>query len=295
MLLRPVLLGLDVRARAEDDAAAAGEVGAADSLPSADQPAGREVGAFDDLQQLDGRDVGPVNQLDDGGADLGDVLRRDVRRHADGDAGAAVAEQVREAGRQHGRLLARAVVVRHEVHRLVLDVGEQLRGDLGHPRLGVARRGRRVAVHRAEIALALDERVAHDEILRHAREGLVDRRVAVRVIIAVRVADDLRALSGLRARPEVEVVHRDQDAPLRGLQPVAHVRQRPAHDHAHRVREVRILHLLFDQEILDPVASFRRLFFLRQGRSFKMKVVLPKGLTKRFARQRRCPSARAAL
>jgi hypothetical protein len=78
---------------------------------------------------------------------------------------------------------------------------------------------------------------------------------------------------------QVEVVHRDQDAPLRGFQPVAHVRQGPAHDHAHRVREVRVLHLLFDEEVLDPVASFRRFLFLRQGRSFKMKVILPIGLT----------------
>src|SRR5688572_32583611 len=47
-----------------------------------------------------------------------------------------------------------------------------------------------------------------------------------RVVVARRVAGDLRALPVLRARREVEVVHRDQDPALRGLQAVADVGDR---------------------------------------------------------------------
>ena len=53
---------------------------------------------------------------------------------------------------------------------------------------------------------------------------------------------------------EAEVVHRHEDAPLRRLEAVAHVRQRPADDDAHRVVEVAILELVFDVERLVAVA-----------------------------------------
>ena len=116
--------------------------------------------------------------------------------------GGAVDEQVGRARRQHRRLLLLAVVVRHEVDRLLVDVGEHLGGELLQPALGVAVGRRRVAVDRAEVALAVDQRVAHGEVLRHAHQRLVGRRVAVRVVLAQHVADDARALH-VRAVPDV--------------------------------------------------------------------------------------------
>ena len=62
-------------------------------------------------------------------------------------------------------------------------------------RFGVAVRRRRIAVDRAEVPLAVDERIAQREILHHAHERVVDRRVAVRVVLAEHVADDRRATS----------------------------------------------------------------------------------------------------
>ena len=108
-------------------------------------------------------------------------MRRDVGRHADGDAGAAVEQQVRQARRQHLRLLRRGVVVRLEIDGVLVDVGEHLVGDRGQARFGVAHRRRAVAVDRAEVALTIDERVAQVEVLRHADERVVDGGVAVRV------------------------------------------------------------------------------------------------------------------
>ena len=102
---------------------------------------------------------------------LAQVVRRDVGGHADRDAGRAVDQQVGQLGRQHGRLLLGAVVVRLEVDRLLVDVGQQLGGDRRQAGLGVAHRGGAVAVDRAEVALAVDERVAHREVLGHPRRG----------------------------------------------------------------------------------------------------------------------------
>ena len=54
---------------------------------------------------------------------------------------------------------------------------------------------RRIAIHRAEISLAVHQRIAHGEGLRHADQRIVDRRVAVRMVLAHDVADDLGALA----------------------------------------------------------------------------------------------------
>ena len=78
-------------------------------------------------------------------------------------------------------------------------------------RLGVAIRRRRVAVDRAEVALAVHQGVAHGEVLREADQRVVDRRVAVRVVVAEDFADDLRALAvarGCDARPICRIANR---------------------------------------------------------------------------------------
>ena len=116
-------------ATAHGDEAAAGRVGLADSLGAADQRAGREVGAGHLLEQLVERALGLGRDQHQRVDQLAQVVRRDVRRHADGDAGGAVREQVRQPRRQHRRLAGRAVEVRHEVDRLAVDVAQQLFGD----------------------------------------------------------------------------------------------------------------------------------------------------------------------
>ncbi len=52
-----------------------------------------------------------VDQVDQGGRQLAQVVGRDIGRHADGDAGGAVEQQVGQAGGQHRRLFQRAVEV----------------------------------------------------------------------------------------------------------------------------------------------------------------------------------------
>ena len=133
---------LDVGLGLDADPAAAGGVGVADALAAEDRAGGREVGALDVLHQALDVDRRVVDVGDRGGDHLAQVVRRDVGRHADGDARAAVDEQVGEARRQHDRLLARAVVGGDEVDRLGVDVAQHLGGQAVQARLGVAH-GRR--------------------------------------------------------------------------------------------------------------------------------------------------------
>ena len=85
---------------------------------------------------------------------------------------------------------------------------------------------------RAEVALPLDERVAQRPVLHEAHQGVVDRRVAVRVVLAHDVADDAAALVEAAVGAVAAVVHRVDDAAVHRLEPVAHVGQRPADDDA---------------------------------------------------------------
>ena len=88
-------------------------------------------------------DLGVVDQGDDGVADLAEVVRRDARRHADGDPARAVDQQVGELARQDPRLLVLLVVVRLEVDGVEVDVLEHLGGDRAELRLGVPHGGGR--------------------------------------------------------------------------------------------------------------------------------------------------------
>ncbi len=189
--------------------------------------------------------------------DLPQVVRGDVGGHADGDATGAVDQQVREAAGQDRRLLRAAVVVRGEVDRVLVDVAQHLHGQRRQPRLGVPHGGRWVVARGAEVAVAVDQRVAQRPGLGEAHQGVVDRRVAVRVVVTHDVTDDARTLEVTAVRAVTTVVHRVQDAAVHRLEAVTDLRQRPADNDRHRVVEVRPLHLDFDADGLDPVAGRR--------------------------------------
>ena len=160
----------------------------------------------------------------------------------------AVDQQVRELGRQDRRLLLGPVVVVDEVDGVLVDVGEHLAGDRGQARLGVAHRGGGVAVDRAEVALPVDERVAHREVLGQPDERVVQRAVAVRVVLAHHLADDRRALAVRAGGRQPHLAHRVQDPAVDRLEAVADVGQGARHDDAHRVVEVADPHLVLDAD-----------------------------------------------
>ena len=208
-------------------------------------PVGKS-GPGHDLEQLVVGQLGVVDQLRHRVAHLDEVVRRHVGGHAHRDPGGAVAEKIGEAAGEHHRLLAHVLVVGPEVDGLPVDLREHLHADRGQARLGIPLRRRRVAVHAAEVPLAVHQRVAQREALGKPHHREVDRRGAVRMVVAVDVAGDLGALAIRLVRREVEVVHRDQNPALHRLHAVPHIGKRPVHDDRHRVIEIRGAHLIFN-------------------------------------------------
>ena len=122
-----------------------------------DNSPGGEIGCLDLLHQFGQPDLGVVDQGGQRIGDLADVVRWNPRRHADPDADGAIAQKVRELGRQHRRFLAGLVVVVDKVDGVPVDVGQQFDCRRGQPCLRVAHGRGRIAVDGAEVALAVDE------------------------------------------------------------------------------------------------------------------------------------------
>ena len=245
----------DVRPRSHDDAAAAGPVRLADPLAAEDDPAGREVRALDVLAQTLDVDVRVVDHRHHPVDHLGEVVRRDVGRHADGDPRGSVDEQVGEPRREDRGLAAALVVVGDEVDGVRVDVAEQLGRDPREACLGVAHRRGGVVVDVPEVPLRVDERIAHRERLRHANEGVVDGRVAMRVVVLHHVADDARRLHPRPIRLQAALLHRIEDPAVHRLEPVAHVWKGARDDDAHRVVQEARAHLLLELAAFDAAGA----------------------------------------
>ena len=230
---------------ADVDAAASGFVGFADALGAVYQRAGGEIRPRQVAHQGAGFGVGVVKQVQAGVQRFAEVVRRYVGRHADGNAGAAIDKQVRYARGQYGRLLLAAVVVRREINGFFFNVCQQAVRDFRHARFGVAVGGRRVAVKRAEVALAVHQRIAQRERLRHAHQGVVNGAVAVRVVFPHHVTDDGRGFDVFFVPGVALFMHGKEDAAVHRFQAVARIRQGAADNHAHRIIKIRTAHLVF--------------------------------------------------
>ena len=239
---------LEVALGAHHHPAPAGAVALLHPRRAVDDAGGGEVGSGNDVDEVVDGDQGILQHRQTGIDDLVQVVGRDVGGHAHGDAGGAVHQQVGEPGRQDQGLLLGAVVVGAEVDGFLVDVGQQFVGQLGHADFGVAHGRGVVAVHRAEVALAVHQGIAQGEILSHAHDGVVHRRVAVGVVFTDDVADHAGGLLVGLVPVVVELVHGEQHTPMHGFEAVPGIRQRPANDDAHRVIQVGAAHLLFQAD-----------------------------------------------
>ena len=261
--------GLHLVPRPQDHRSAPGVIGRSRARPAQDDRTRWEIGAGDDLDQLLGRDHRIVEIGETGVDDLAQVMRRDVRRHADRDAARTVDEQVREPRGQDGRFAFRPVVVRLEIDRILVEILHQIIGGSRQPRLGIAHRGGGVGIHRSEIALTIDQRQPHRPVLRHPRERFVDRTVAVRVIFTDHVTDDTRRFAIGPVEQESRFLRRKQDAAVDRLQPVANVGQRARDDDGHRIVEIARLHFIDDRDRRD-VGGFGEGGLVGQDASFRI-------------------------
>ena len=219
----------------------------------------RLVGLLDALQAHDGATLGQVgtgnvtHQVGDGGRRvieqvngprdrLGEVVRRDVRRHAHRNTRGAVDEQLRESGRQHVRLHELVIVVGDEVHRVLVQTRHQVQRGGRHARLRVTS-GSRAIIQGTEVTVAIDQGDPQIKGLSEAHQGLVNRGIAVRVELTHDLADDALGLHVTLVGAQPHLIHLEQDAALHGLEAVARVGQCAGVDDGDRVLQEGPTHL----------------------------------------------------
>ena len=267
---------LDLAFRTQRDGAPARLESAANARAAQDDAAGWEVRSGHDLHQIIEGAVRFLDQPQRGVDHLARVVRRDVGGHAHGDAVGAVDQQVGVGGRQHAGLGAAVVVGGGEVDGILIDALEQRHRRAGQPRLGVAHRRRRIAVHAAEIALAVDQGHAHGEGLRHADHGVVNRGVAMRVVFAHHVARDAGRFAVRLVGGEARFVHRVENAAMNRLEAVTNIGKCPGDDNAHGVIEEGFAHFLLDGDGGDVVAG--DVWRVAHGRWFRRGVAVSLGM-----------------
>ena len=242
----------DRPAGAQTEGTASRAVGLDDRVARLDQHApGREIRPLDEVDEGFDAGVGRLDEMQQGVAELARIVRRDRTGHAHGDAGRPVRQQVGKPAGQHHGFLGGTVVVRAEVDGVLVDAGQQGLGHLGQAGLGVTHGGSVIAVDVAEVSLALDQRIAGGEFLRQPHQGVIDRLVAVRMILADHVADDAGALLEGAVGIEPQLPHGVHQAAMDRLQPVADVRQRARHDGRQRIGQVALLERLSELHRLD--------------------------------------------
>ena len=200
------------------------------------QPVGK-VRPFYVLHQLLERDFRIIDLRADSVDHFGEIVRRNIGRHAHGDAGPAINEQIWKGSRENRRLGACFVIIWDEIDRVLVHVGHQRGAEMRHTRFGVTHRRGRIAFDRAEVTLAVDERFTHRPRLRHVDERRINHRFAVRMIISAGVTANLRAFAMLSPGKEREIMHRVKNSALRWFESVARVRQRARNNDRHRVIE----------------------------------------------------------
>ena len=142
--------------------------------------------------------------------------------------------------------MQRTVIVLNKVNGFLIQIGQQLMGNLFHTHFGVTHGGRTITIEGAEVALAINQRITHVEILRHPDDCVISRVIAMRVIFTDDITDDSRRLHIAPVEGVVQNIHGKQNTTMHGLQAVAHIRQSTTNNDAHGIVEVRLPEFIFD-------------------------------------------------
>ena len=191
------------------------------------------------LEQAGCGDCGVVDHGNEGVDYLGEVMGWDVGRHAHSDAARSIKQQLGNRCRQDHRLLKGSIIVRAIGDGLAAQVAEQLLGQGSQLGLGITHSRSAIAIERAEVALAVHQRVTQRERLGHAHHRLVGGLVAMGMVFAQHLAHYRRGLAWLGVAAQTQVLeHGVKEPSLHRLQAIAHVWERPRRDDAQRIVEV---------------------------------------------------------
>ena len=141
---------------------------------------------------------------------------------------------------QHNRFRQRAVIILAKINGVLGQPVQHRLGHGGHPRFGISAGSRVIAVDIAKVALTINQRIAHVKVLRQTRHRVVNRSIAMRVIVAHHIAADLGRLAKAPIRGKAQFAHRIEDSAVNRLETVTRVRQGAVHNCRKRIGQIAI-------------------------------------------------------
>ena len=241
----------DGRFGPDSNGTAAGAVGIFDTLPAHDNAGSREIRAFDVFHESFDGNIGIVNHGRKAIHHFRQVVGRNIRSHAYGNAIGTVHQKVGDTGRKHHRFLQGTVVVGHEVHGVLVNIPKHFQGDFGHTHFRITHSRRRVTIHGAEVAVAVYQGVAGREILGHADGRYIYRKIAMGMKFTEYIAHDTGRFLVRLIRKHAGFTHGIENAAVNRFQTIPHIRQRTGDDDGHGIVNVGIFHLPFQRGIDD--------------------------------------------
>ena len=235
-------------ARTHHHLAATGAITVLYAIDAVDDARSGEVWRGNDLHQLVDGGFGVAQHVKATIHHLVDVVRRNIGGHADGNTCRAIDQQIGQFAGQYQRLFLAAVVVGAEIDGFLVDIAQHFVRDFRQANFGISHGCSAVTIHRSEVALAIYQHVAQREILGHANDGVIHRKVAVRVVFTNHVAHDTGRLFVGSIPVVVELVHGKEHAPVYGFEAIPCIGQSSPHDNAHCVVEITAPHFLFEAD-----------------------------------------------
>ena len=258
--------GFDIVAGTHYHATATCQESLFNTLVAIDKGSRREVRTFDKVEQILACALCVVDVCAASVNNLREVVRCHIGSHTYGDTAGTIYEQQRNTGREYGRLLLCVVEVHGPIDSLLVDIGHNLVCNLLHTRLGVTHSRRRVAVHRTEVTLALNEWITHSPRLCQTHHCIIHRQVAVWVELTEHISDNTSRLTGWFVVVEVQLrVHIEKDSTMNRFQTISNIGQCTRYDDRHRVVDVGLLHVVLD---IDSLNTTNRSYFLFFNHSF---------------------------
>ena len=173
-------------------------------------------------------------------AKLVNIMRRNVRRHAHRDAGGTICQKLRKGSWQHDRLLLGPIVIIFEINRVLGQAFHHRNGGVGQPRLRITLGRGVIAVDITEVSLTIHQRITHRKILRQPRQSIINRLVAVGVIVTHHLTDNLGAFTVTARRVQLQAAHGVHDPPMHRFHAVTRIRQGTVHNRGQRIRQIPI-------------------------------------------------------
>ena len=150
-------------------------------------------------------------------------MRRHVGGHTHCNTGRSIHQEVRDAGRQNGRLQQCIIEVGHEIHRFLIQVAQHFLTHAGQFDLCITHGGGGVAVNRSEVTLAEHQRITQRPFLRQTHHCKIYRGVAVRVILTHYFSYHTSRFLSIAGKSVVKLIHAEQHASMHRLEAVADI------------------------------------------------------------------------